>query len=92
MKITKNLHLNNADVRNLCIRNNWYAHGDNDAYQLLLYDLIGKEGLYNPTNEQLYQIAQDICEHSGMVCDYDTIAEVMIQVYSLCIIDFMIVD
>lgn len=58
-----------SQVRALCIRNDFYTQGTNSEYMHLLRDLCGGSdgmGLENPTNEQLWDIAQDIYDHSSV--------------------------
>lgn len=62
--IMKTMHLNNGDVRNMCIRENLYTKGDNSDYMNLLMDMVGIEGIYSPTDEQIHEIAKDIALHS----------------------------
>lgn len=49
------------EVRNLCIKENYYTRGDNEAYRNLLFTLCKKE---DPTVEDIYEIASDIVDHS----------------------------
>lgn len=64
MHIVKNVHLSNGDIRRMCIRENLYTRGDNSAYMHMLMDIVGVEGIYSPTDEQIYDIAKDIATHS----------------------------
>lgn len=49
-------------LRNLCIAENWYTKGDNEAYKHLLLDLADRKR--NITTDDIVEIAQDIMEHS----------------------------
>lgn len=51
------------DVREYCIRNNYYTLGTNEEYDHLLCDLVWAEG-ESITPEQLWEIASDIEAHS----------------------------
>ncbi len=50
------------DLRELCIRNNWYTRGDCKAYSHLLNELAHEKE--NITTDDIVEIAQDILEHS----------------------------
>lgn len=50
------------NLRELCIRQNWYTCGDNDEYEHLLYDLAANKP--NLTTEDIIEIAEDIVAHS----------------------------
>ena len=60
MKYTETRILHASDLRTLCIRENWYTHGDNDEY----YTLMCKTFRPNLTTEVIADIAQDIKDHS----------------------------
>jgi hypothetical protein len=51
------------NLRELCIRQNWYTCGDNAEYEHLLYDLAG--GKPHLTTEDIIEIAEDIAAHSA---------------------------
>lgn len=51
------------DLRELCIRNNWYTRGDCKAYSHLLNELAHEKE--NITTDDIVEIAQDILEHSN---------------------------
>lgn len=50
------------DVREFCIRHNFYTKGDNKAYDKLLSFVWDKK----PTTSNLYKVAQDIMDHTDM--------------------------
>ena len=50
------------DLRNLCIRNNWYTRGTNKEYTHMLHVLAAKGK--NITTDDIVDIATDIMEHS----------------------------
>ena len=60
MKYTETRILHASDLRTLCIRENWYTHGDNDEYDALMC----KTFCANLTTEVIADIAQDIKDHS----------------------------
>ena len=60
----KTMHLNNGDIYSMCNRENLYTRGDKSAYTNMLMNMIGLEGIYSPTDEQIYNIAKDIATHS----------------------------
>ncbi|GAA0806679.1 hypothetical protein GCM10008910_45390 [Faecalicatena orotica] len=51
------------ELRNLCIKRNWYTCGNNEEYSHLLGDLA--EDKENITTDDIIEIAQDIYEHSS---------------------------
>lgn len=50
------------DLRNLCIRKNWYTNGSTSEYNNML-QIANKE---NITAEDIYKTAVDIIEHSNL--------------------------
>lgn len=63
MKIKETRRIFAEDLRNLCIRNNWYTRGNSAEYNHLLLDLA--ENKLNITTEDIVAIAEDIREHSA---------------------------
>ena len=59
-KIKENRSWTIESVRRMCIHNNLYTRGDNDAYSAMLNYVRGKK----PTVNSMYVVAKDICEHS----------------------------
>ena len=59
-KIKAVRHWNSCEVRQLCIKNEWYTHGDCQAYS----DMLGFVDRNDPTTENIYLTALDICQHS----------------------------
>lgn len=51
------------NLRELCIRQNWYTRGDNAEYEHLLYDLAASKP--HLTTEDIIEIAEDIVAHSA---------------------------
>lgn len=49
-------------VRNMCIKNNYYTRGDNEAYGKMLEFVDTNE----PDNRTIYKVALDIVRHSDM--------------------------
>lgn len=64
MKYIEHRTLHADELRNLCIRKNWYTHGTNQEYynlfRLLTHDFHSAE----MTTEKLVEIATDIYNHS----------------------------
>lgn len=58
MKETR--HLFSGDLRQLCIKRNWYTRGTNAEYDALL-DAANKEGILT---EDIVKLAEDIKSHS----------------------------
>lgn len=59
-KITTKRFWSAMDVRALCIKNDLYTRGDNEAYS----DMLAYVSTNNPTTEDLYMVAKNICDHS----------------------------
>lgn len=57
-------------VREACINNELYTHGDNHDYMLMLRNVE----VLIPVLENLYSIARDISRHSG---EWSTVEDVM---------------
>lgn len=54
--------LRTDDLRNVCIKNNWYTCGSCEDYENLLFNLVDE---FNRTQDgNLYAIVYDIIEHS----------------------------
>ena len=60
MKIEETRKWYSSDVRTMCIRNEFYTCGDNEAYGKMLSFVNENE----PTNENIYKVASDIQKHS----------------------------
>ena len=54
-------YLSSMEVRNLCIKHDWYTCGDNEQYDYLLNILCDKR---NITTQDMVIIATDIKTHS----------------------------
>lgn len=54
--------LSASTLRALCVREDWYTHGDNDEYSHLLLDLAGNKPHLD--TEDIIAIAEDIAAHS----------------------------
>ena len=77
------------NLRELCIRQNWYTYGDNAEYEHLLYDLAANKP--NLTTEDIIEIAEDIAAHSapsGFLELYD-IGGIAWEVNRACNVSFM---
>ncbi len=57
------------NLRELCIRQNWYTGGDNAEYEHLLYDLADNKT--HLTTEDIIKIAEDSAAHSTLRDGYD---------------------
>lgn len=58
-----------SDLRNLCIKNNWYTKGDCEDYERLLGELSTAKG--NITTADIIEIAEDIANHSELEEGWD---------------------
>lgn len=78
-----------SNVRGMCIKHNFYTHGDCRAYE----NMFKMCGEYDGTDEKLAHIAWDIVEHSDMeeLQDYgfDSVFEIVAWVMTLLIQDTM---
>lgn len=59
-KITETKMWFTDDIKNICIKNNYYTCGDSEAYDKLLKFVE----THKPTNTNIYRVAQNIVEHS----------------------------
>lgn len=95
MKITRTQHLSSDNVRRMCIRENLYTMGTNEQYAHLLMDMIGLEGLCNPTDMDIYNIAVDIAMHSrrnSYVSELEFIENIMYLVGQCITMTFEIIE
>ena len=60
-EITETVKWSSSDIRNMCIKNNWYTAGDIKAYSRMLDFVEDNE----PTKLNIWKVAQDILEHSS---------------------------
>ena len=60
-EITEIVKWSSSDIRNMCIKNNWYTAGDIKAYSKML-DFVEES---EPTKLNIYKTAKDIMEHSS---------------------------
>lgn len=65
MKYIERRTLQADDLRNLCIRKNWYTHGTNREYCNLFQLLTDNFHTAEMTTEKLVEIATDIFNHSS---------------------------
>ena len=82
MKIKETRLLSSFNLRNLCIKRNWYTKGDNNEYSHLLNEL-NHDGRENITTEDIRMIAEDIIEHSVIDSQMD-ITDVMWEIAHVC--------
>ena len=73
------------NLRELCIRQNWYTCGDNAEYEHLLYDLAASKS--HLTTEDIIEIAEDIAAHSALREFYD-IGGIAWEVNRACNVSF----
>ena len=59
-KITKTESWSFESVRQCCIKNGFYTSGTNEDY----FTMLRNVEILNPTTENIYNIAKDICAHS----------------------------
>ncbi|MBR3239175.1 MAG: hypothetical protein IKF99_12125 [Oscillospiraceae bacterium] len=74
-------------LRALCIRCNWYTHGDNAEYDHLLR-VLTHDGMEHMTTEDIEAVARDIMEHSNIDEEQDLLS-VMWTVNDACDTVFM---
>lgn len=73
------------DLRDLCIKEDWYTCGDNDEYGHLLLDLAGHKE--NITTDDIVEIASDIIEHSSLsVSELEDVASKVANIAVTCIV------
>lgn len=85
MKLIERQYLTMEAVRALCIHNNWYTRGDNEAWgnTLRMVRELGNHPII--TVDDLYPIAADICKHSDI--EYDVtgvmyaLGEIIVRTY-----------
>lgn len=78
MKIREDRYITAMELRNLCVRNNWYTCGDNEEYAKL-FQMADKENL---TTDDLVALAKDIKEHSNT---YDEVPEICFQLADIAV-------
>ena len=67
------------DLRTLCVKKDWYTHGNNEAYENLLHRVDSTE---NITTDDMVEIAADIIEHSEM--SVDELENVCFELSEIC--------
>lgn len=77
MKFTEKRMILSANLRALCIKNNWYTCGNEDDYN----ELFGKIIKDTITTTDIAEIAQDIKEHS--ITEYE-ITSIMFEIARIC--------
>ena len=83
MKYTERRTLSADELRNLCIRKNWYTHGTNEEY-CNLFNLLSKDfHSAEMTTEKLVEIAIDIYNHSDEADCTDGYLEIPDILYDL---------
>lgn len=76
MKIKETRKMNSYDLRELCIKRDWYTSGDNEEYSNLL-DMTA----HRMTTKKLQQIAEDIKFHSDTPYE---ITDIMFELSQIC--------
>lgn len=79
MKFTETRTLSMSDLRNLCIKNNWYTNGNNDEYNELLTSVKNK----NITTNDIIDIANDIINHSDLNFTIETLENVCFEILEI---------
>lgn len=84
-ELVKNQFIDEQDVRNLCIENNFYTRGDCEAYANM-FEMCKQ----SPTNEALADIAKDIWQHSSgeALADLDSYLSIMNMLYNRCVFTY----
>lgn len=85
MKIKETMVIFPEKVRTVCIENEWYTRGSNEAYGNMLESCYNRKRV---TTNFLYEIACDIFIHSVMDTDYsinDNIANIMFVLKNNCV-------
>lgn len=81
-----------ATLRNVCIINSWYTRGTCAQYNRLFDRLRNERGdLANLTTAKLYEIAEDIRQHSDLPDDYDTPC-IMFELARRCTVCFSVAE
>lgn len=83
MKYIETRTLSAYNLRNLCIKKNWYTSGDNKAYMNLFDRLTENYHAVEMTTEKLAEIATDIYEHSNESACTDGYLEITSIMYDL---------
>lgn len=60
-EITETVKWSSSDIRNMCIKNDWYTAGDIKAYSKMLDFVEDNE----PTKLNIWKVAKDILDHSS---------------------------
>ena len=83
MKYIETRTLSAYNLRNLCIRKNWYTHGSNEDYMKLFDRLHDNYMAAEMTTDRLAEIAEDIYRHSAADDCTDGFLEVPFILYDL---------
>lgn len=70
--------LYSGDLRQLCIKHNWYTRGKNEEYAPLLNAV---DDLNNVTTDEIVNIAENILRHS--ITDYP-LSSVCFEIAEIC--------
>lgn len=84
MEFVETRIMHTHDLRNLCIKRNWYTCGTNAEYENLFSMLHDANfDAVNMTTAKLAEVAMDIMAHSEMNPDYE-ITSVMYELAQIC--------
>ena len=84
MEYTETRVMHSWDLRNLCIKRNWYTRGTNAEYSALFNMLSDSHSEpVNMTTAKLAEVAADIMAHSDMNPDYE-MTSVMYELAQIC--------
>lgn len=90
MKVTEEVVWSMDDVRDMCIRNEWYKSGDNKDYSAML-DMVEK---MEPTPSNFMLVARDIAAHSAELDpdDPSCIAYILFEINKTTVVRFYYVE
>lgn len=74
--------INAEDLRNLCIKNNWFTHGNNEQYEKL-FALARPASKYSKNIDNVALIIF-FCSDMGNVYDMEAIADIRKKLISIC--------
>lgn len=73
------------EIRSMCVKNDYYTRGDNEAYRKML-NFVSE---HKPTTENIYKVAVDIVAHSDLseegVDDIEMIEGMMFDISKDCV-------
>lgn len=83
MKYTETRVLWMSDLRNLCIRKNWYDEGNNEEYEEMLLQFRGSKTV---TTDEILCVAQNIAAHSSELSEHskEDLENVCFELFEIC--------